>query len=86
MQISLSSLCPRRFQQLTAATPQGASGRAARDGRTAADHGAARDGDRGAVDDGVRLRGGDGGTTWVPGAAYVSWSCAPCGAECSGKF
>ena len=57
-----------------------------RDGRPAADHGAARDVDSGAVDDGVRLRGGDGGTTWVPGAAYVSWSCAPCGAECSGKF
>ena len=60
----------------------GVSGRPARCGWPAADHGAARDDDCGAVDHGDRLRGGDGGATWIPGGC----SCAPCGADCSGKF
>ena len=64
----------------------GVSGRPARCGWPAADHGAARDDDCGAVDHGDRLRGCDGGATRLSGTANVCWSCAPCGANCSGKF
>ena len=66
--------------------PPSVLGRVARGGWLAADYGAARNVDSGAVDDGFCFCGGDGGATWFPGAAHISWSCAPCGANCSGKF
>ena len=60
----------------------GVSGRSACRGRPSANHGTPRDVNSGAVDDGVCLCCGDGGAAWVSG----SCSCAPCGADCSGKF
>ena len=82
LQISLPSYHVCISDGWPACCSPGLPGRPARRGWPAADHGAARDDDCGAVDHGDRLRGGDGGATWIPG----SCSCAPCGADCSGKF